>query len=79
MSKKEILGKQDNIKVSSYLPKRVREKFNFKEGDILVFEEEKWQINHSQKHRVLNTITTFIFMTGWLFWFLFWFVFRLFE
>ncbi|MGC9001291.1 AbrB/MazE/SpoVT family DNA-binding domain-containing protein [Caldisericum sp.] len=34
------------MKFQATLPKRVREKFNFKEGDILVFAEEKWQINH---------------------------------
>jgi len=44
-SKKEILGiSKITYKFQVTLPKRVREKFNFKEGDIIVFAEENGKL-----------------------------------
>jgi AbrB family looped-hinge helix DNA binding protein len=45
LPKKEILGiSKITYKFQVTLPKRVREKFNFKEGDILVFAEENGKL-----------------------------------
>jgi AbrB family looped-hinge helix DNA binding protein len=41
LSKKEILGiSKITYKFQVTLPKRVREKYDFKEGDIIVFADE---------------------------------------